>query len=559
MKRLIYIIALLLININLANTSYEEKNLENFNNSCYEKIWSIKDVFNTENSIKVNLPYNIEFKIIQEDKELNYKKIWNKEENIDFSIEWLNDIENIKDNNNKTYIDIDIYKDYELIIKLDKSFNAWSHYYSDNLQTNYYNKEYYISNDNINYEKVSINNIDNFDFSYLKIKFICKNNNCIKENIKIYDININWTFDQYLLKPFYVNKDIFFYSDYKCNFWENYYNSFYQQVDIWSQIDTETYFVNLSKNPEYNTNLELDSDNDWINDKVDNCKNNFNPDQKDSNSDNIWDVCSDVDNDNIIWYKDNCPYISNPKQEDVNNNQVWDACEFDKDKDWIFDSKDNCISSYNPDQIDKDKDSIWDSCDNCKLFNPNQLDKNQNWIWDLCEEKEKQLVDNDMDSDWVIDYKDNCKETYNPNQEDYDKDWVWDLCDNCKDIKNKKQEDTDDNKIWDLCEDTDKDWYVWYLDNCVYINNPVQSDDDNNWIWNLCEDKDKDNIYFINDNCPFNYNPDQKDLDRDNIGDICDTNDDRIIESNKIIFIIIILLVTWVFMTAIFKLIKKLN
>ena len=103
----------------------------------------------------------------------------------------------------------------------------------------------------------------------------------------------------------------------------------------------------------------------------DNCPDVFNPDQNDSDEDEIGDICddcTDTDGDgygtpgfpNNTCPLDNCPYIANPSQEDADGDGVGDAC-------------DNCPEDYNPTQEDTDEgvgDGIGDACDNC-LNTPN--------------------------------------------------------------------------------------------------------------------------------------------------------------------------------------------
>jgi len=201
----------------------------------------------------------------------------------------------------------------------------------------------------------------------------------------------------------------------------------------------------LSKNPKYGIYNKKDFDNDWVEDKKDNCPYRYNPLQTDTNKDSVWDACMDDDKDTIIWIFDNCPNVFNPAQEDSNGNGVWDVCEFDKDKDGVLDLKDNCPNISNPDQKDSDKDWVWDVCDNCKYYNPAQLDYNKDWIGDICKIindkkilKKKQLkqkmlnkeiLKKDKDRDNVLDKKDNCPSKYNPDQKDIDSDWIWDVCD----------------------------------------------------------------------------------------------------------------------------------
>ncbi len=89
-----------------------------------------------------------------------------------------------------------------------------------------------------------------------------------------------------------------------------------------------------------------------------------------------------------------------------------------------------------------------------------------------CNEKTCECIGRDTDEDGIIDVKDNCPTTYNPDQEDMDNDGIGDECDSCP-------------------------------------------EDPGN-------DLDKDGVCAAEDNCPEVYNPEQEDDDLDNIGDYCD-------------------------------------
>jgi hypothetical protein len=102
----------------------------------------------------------------------------------------------------------------------------------------------------------------------------------------------------------------------------------------------------------------------------------------------------------------------------------------------------------------------------------------------------------DDDSDGTINGTDNCRNTYNPDQEDTDSDSVGDSC-----------------------------------DNCVARNNPFQEDDDGDGAGDSCDicpgfddftDLDTDLAPDSCDNCPFKFNPSQADSNSDGIGDACD-------------------------------------
>jgi len=245
-----------------------------------------------------------------------------------------------------------------------------------------------------------------------------------------------------IIKRFY-DSYIELYSDYGCSW------SFDVKAKEYNNIiankTTKVVIAKLSDNHKYGIYNKKDFDNDWVEDKKDNCPYRYNPLQIDTNLDWVWDACMDDDKDHVIWIFDNCPNIFNPAWEDKNWDWVWDVCEFDKDKDWIFDIKDNCPDISNSDQKDSDGDNIWDICDNCKFYNPAQLDYNKNWIGDICDtmksnkikeeeiKKEKELLKIDKDKDWILNEKDNCIGEYNPDQKDIDKDWIGDTCDKSDD------------------------------------------------------------------------------------------------------------------------------
>ena len=77
-----------------------------------------------------------------------------------------------------------------------------------------------------------------------------------------------------------------------------------------------------------------DEDKDGIDDNIDNCASEYNPEQLDDDTDGFGNACDvDIDNDGITNEEDNCKYVPNPIQEDYNKNDKGDACEEDEEGD----------------------------------------------------------------------------------------------------------------------------------------------------------------------------------------------------------------------------------
>ncbi|HPS31649.1 MAG TPA: thrombospondin type 3 repeat-containing protein, partial [bacterium] len=89
-----------------------------------------------------------------------------------------------------------------------------------------------------------------------------------------------------------------------------------------------------------------DDDEDGINDMIDNCPLDYNPDQLDTDEDKTGNVCDDDDeNDGVPDIDDNCPLIDNPDQKDWNGG-LGDACQ-DYDGDGWYDYEDACPDEIN--------------------------------------------------------------------------------------------------------------------------------------------------------------------------------------------------------------------
>ncbi len=294
----------------------------------------------------------------------------------------------------------------------------------------------------------------------------------------------------------------------------------------------------------------------------DNCPRTYNPDQADSDGDNVGDACqADGDGDGVESALDNCPSHYNPDQADGDGNGVGDLCEDDADGDHVYTTPgrrfiDNCPTIYNTIQTDTDLDGLGDVCDsdidndgientadNCPFApNPDQSDADGDGAGDVCE------VPNDSDNDQIPFTEDNCPGAYNPDQRDTDGDGIGDACeadddddgvndvrDNCPTVVNPLQEDMDMDGLGDACDaDNDNDAVPDVDDNCPLIPNLSQDDADDDGIGDACDDDaDNDGVSDALDNCPATPNPDQADSDGDGRGDACflDTDTDGIEDS----------------------------
>ena len=118
-----------------------------------------------------------------------------------------------------------------------------------------------------------------------------------------------------------------------------------------------------------------DSDEDGVDDLVDNCPNHANPGQEDNNGDGIGDACedssggNDLDGDGVDDNVDNCPAVSNSEQTDSDGDGIGDACEgsvliSDADSDGVLDEED-AFPDDATEQRDTDGDGTGDNADTC--------------------------------------------------------------------------------------------------------------------------------------------------------------------------------------------------
>jgi hypothetical protein len=285
----------------------------------------------------------------------------------------------------------------------------------------------------------------------------------------------------------------------------------------------------------------------------DNCPADYNPDQRDSDTDGIGDACdcdSDVDGDGALNCTDNCPKVGNPDQRNMDGDGKGDACDEDIDGETVINAEDNCVYVPNVNQADVDNDGIGDAC-------------------------ETGPPDDDRDDDLVIDGLDNCPDVPNGpgeagipgvgnqtdtdidglgdacdpvlNLPDADYDGVWDRDDNCPTTYNADQLNADGDALGDACDVEDIDGEAGNAgDNCPRVANPGHSDTDSDGLGDACDpaandsdtdndtlpdgldpypasaDGDVDGVQDNTDNCWTVWNSDQFDPDSDGLGDVCD-------------------------------------
>jgi len=204
-----------------------------------------------------------------------------------------------------------------------------------------------------------------------------------------------------------------------------------------------------------------DYDNDGVEDNLDNCVRDSNPDQLEADGDSVGDIC------------DNCVQTANEQQSDIDGTEKGDACDPDMDGDQVLDEADNCPNIPNP------------------AIDGTQPDLDENGGGDAC--------DSDIDGDGV------------PNADD--------PCPASAEIT-----DPSNTSPGSKCfPDKDGDGIPDATDVCVRVYDPKQPDTDGDGRGSRCDpDRDGDSVQNVRDNCVQTPNAGQVDGDRDGDGTVCD-------------------------------------
>ena len=209
---------------------------------------------------------------------------------------------------------------------------------------------------------------------------------------------------------------------------------------------------------------------------------------------------SDRDRDGVPNFRDNCPNTFNPDQQDSDGDEVGDAC--DDSTDPTTSPSPSGTASGSPSPSESPSESASPSESPSESASPSESPS---------ESGSPSASGSPSPSE-------------PPPPLDRDRDGVPDDVDNCPDASNTGQANADGDSFGDACEpDFDADGVSDDVDNCRTVDNPGQVDGDQDGTGDACEgDTDGDGVIDDDDNCIAQPNSTQENTYGDERGDACE-------------------------------------